>query len=93
MTRFLLLFIPVSLFAQLGASPGSLYAASGRLADLARDVRASEVNDIVTIVVNENASAVVTGVSTSSRKSSVAALHHRNRRSGQPQAHQPLRIQ
>jgi flagellar L-ring protein precursor FlgH len=41
------------------------------LADSARDVRASEVNDIVTIVVNEAASAVVNGTSVSSRKSSV----------------------
>jgi flagellar L-ring protein precursor FlgH len=73
MTRLLVLLIPVSLFAQLGASPGSLYSASGRLADNARDVRASEVNDIVTIIVNEAASAVVSGVSNSSRKSSVAA--------------------
>ncbi len=73
MTRFIIFWIPVSLFAQLGASPGSLYSASGRLADSARDVRASEVNDIVTIVVNEAASAVVNGASTSSRKSSVAA--------------------
>jgi flagellar L-ring protein FlgH len=73
MTRSLVFLIPVSLFAQLGASPGSLYSASGRLADSARDVRASEVNDIVTIVVNEAASAVVSGTSNSSRKSSVAA--------------------
>lgn len=73
MTRLLVFLIPVSLFAQLGASPGSLYSASGRLADNARDVRASEVNDIVTIIVNEAASAVVSGVSNSSRKSSVAA--------------------
>src|SRR5580698_5777237 len=71
MTRFIIFLIPVSLFAQLGASPGSLYSASGRLADNARDVRASEVNDIVTIIVNEAASAVVSGVSSSSRKSSV----------------------
>jgi flagellar L-ring protein precursor FlgH len=73
MTRLAILLIPASLFAQLGASPGSLYTASGRLADAARDVRASEVNDIVTIVVNEAASAVVTGASNSSRKSSVNA--------------------
>jgi flagellar L-ring protein precursor FlgH len=73
MTRFCVFLIPVSLFAQLGASPGSLYSASGRLADNARDVRASEVNDIVTIIVNEAASAVVSGVSSSSRKSSAAA--------------------
>jgi flagellar L-ring protein precursor FlgH len=73
MIRFFFFLIPVSLFAQLGASPGSLYSASGRLADNARDVRASEVNDIVTIIVNEAASAVVSGVSSSSRKSSAAA--------------------
>jgi flagellar L-ring protein precursor FlgH len=73
MIRLALFLIPISVFAQLGASPGSLYSASGRLADSARDVRASEVNDIVTIVVNEAASAVVTGTSNSSRKSSVNA--------------------
>jgi|HubBroStandDraft_3_1064219.scaffolds.fasta_scaffold301336_2 flagellar L-ring protein precursor FlgH len=73
MTRLIVFLIPISVFAQLGASPGSLYSASGRLADSARDVRASEVNDIVTIVVNEAASAVVNGTSISSRKSSVAA--------------------
>jgi flagellar L-ring protein precursor FlgH len=73
MNRLFVFLIPVSLFAQLGASPGSLYSASGRLADNARDVRASEVNDIVTIIVNEAASAVVNGTSVSSRKSSVNA--------------------
>src|SRR5277367_3674495 len=73
MMRLLICLIPVSLFAQLGASPGSLYSASGRLADNARDVRAGEVNDIITIVVNEAASAVVSGTSSSSRKSSVNA--------------------
>lgn len=73
MTRLSVFLIPVSLFAQLGASPGSLYTASGRLADNARDVRAGEVNDIVTIIVNEAASAVVSGTSNSSRKSSVNA--------------------
>ena len=71
--RFLIFLVPISLFAQLGASPGSLYSASGRLADAARDVRAGEVNDIVTIVVNEAASALVSGTSSSSRKSSVSA--------------------
>ena len=71
MTKICIFLIPFSLFAQLGASPGSLYTASGRLADAGRDVRAGEVNDIVTIVVNEAASAVVSGTSNSSRKSSV----------------------
>jgi len=73
MKRILFFLVPISAFAQLGASPGSLYSASGRLADTARDVRASEVNDIITIVVHEAASAVVSGVSNSSRKSSANA--------------------
>src|SRR5271154_3290861 len=73
MTRFIVFLIPISLFAQLGASPGSLYSASGRLADTARDVRAGEVNDIITVVVNEAASAVVSGASNSSRKTSANA--------------------
>lgn len=70
-----------SMFAQtggMGASPGSLFTPSGSLADSIRDLRASQLNDIVTIVVNENASAVASGVTNTSRKSSannsVAAL-------------------
>jgi flagellar L-ring protein precursor FlgH len=56
-----------------GASPGSLYTPSGRLADGFRDVRASQVYDLVTVVVNENSSAVSTGTTKTSRASSVAA--------------------
>ena len=55
------------------ASPGSIYLATGRLADNARDVRASQVFDLVTIVVSDSASAVSTGVTTTSRKSSASA--------------------
>jgi len=55
------------------ASPGSLYAAGGRLADGFRDVRASQVYDLVTIVVSENSSAVSTGVTNTTRKSNTAA--------------------
>ena len=55
------------------ATPGSLYSAAGRLADGVRDVRASQVYDIITIVVNENSSAVSTGQTKTSRQSSVAA--------------------
>ncbi len=55
------------------ASPGSLFAAGGRLSDGFRDVRASQVFDLVTIVVNENTSAVSTGTTKTSRASSVAA--------------------
>lgn len=49
---------------------GSLWSASSRLGDLARDLRASQVDDLVTIVVAENASAVSTGTTKSARNSS-----------------------
>lgn len=53
------------------ASPGSLFSATGRLSDGVRDVRASQVYDLVTIVVSENSSAVSTGTTNTQRKSSV----------------------
>jgi flagellar L-ring protein precursor FlgH len=68
MKYLLTLIIPVSLFAQ--ASPGSLFTPFGRLSDAARDNRASRVDDIVTIVVADNLSAVASGATKSSRKSS-----------------------
>ena len=52
------------------ASPGSIWQAGSRLADAARDVRASQVDDVLTIVVAEQASAVSTGVTKTSRASS-----------------------
>jgi flagellar L-ring protein precursor FlgH len=52
------------------ASPGSIWQAGSRLADAARDVRASQVDDVLTIVVAEQASAVATGVTKTSRASS-----------------------
>jgi flagellar L-ring protein precursor FlgH len=54
-----------------GAAPGSLYVASGRFGDMAGDFRASQVNDVITIVVSDQASAVSRGATTSSRKSEV----------------------
>ena len=80
--RVALLFalLPAGAWAQsgFGASPGSLFAPSGRLADSTRDLRASRVDDIITIVVSENASAVASGGTNTSRKStatnSIAAL-------------------
>jgi flagellar L-ring protein precursor FlgH len=51
-------------------SPGSLWSPSSRLTDLGSDVRAAQVDDLVTIVVNENASAVATGSTKSARTSS-----------------------
>jgi flagellar L-ring protein precursor FlgH len=55
------------------ASPGSLWTPASRLTDVGSDVRAFQVNDLVTIVVNEQASAVATGATQTSRVSSVNA--------------------
>ncbi len=55
------------------ASPGSIWSTAARLDDLARDVRANRVDDIVTIVVTETINAAATGASTTERASSAAA--------------------
>ena len=55
------------------ASPGSLFTRTALLADGFRDLRASRIYDLVTIVVAENSSAVSTGVTNTQRKSSAAA--------------------
>jgi flagellar L-ring protein precursor FlgH len=75
------MLLPGSVPAQtvgLGSSPGSLFTPSGRLANSTRDLRASQIDDVVTIVVLENASAVASGDANTSRKStatnSIAAL-------------------
>lgn len=54
-------------------SPGSLYTSTGRFGDLGRDLRASQIGDLVTVVVSDTASAVSSGVSNSSRKSAAKA--------------------
>jgi flagellar L-ring protein precursor FlgH len=54
-------------------APGSLYDPSGRFADLARDQRALQLNDLVTIVVFDKASAISKGGTAASRKASVSA--------------------
>lgn len=60
------------------ASAGSLWSSSALFADLARDLRASRVNDTVTVLVAENASAVSSGnvqtARTSSAKASITAV-------------------
>jgi len=56
-----------------GALPGSLWSPVARLNDLARDVRASQVNDVVTIVVTETINAAASGASTTERASSANA--------------------
>jgi flagellar L-ring protein precursor FlgH len=52
------------------AAPGAIWSASSRLDDLARDLRANRVDDVVTIVVTETINAAATGASTTERASS-----------------------
>jgi flagellar L-ring protein precursor FlgH len=60
------------------SSPGSLWSPGSRLADAARDLRASQVDDLLTVIVSEQASAVTSGTTktqrSSSAKNSVTAL-------------------
>lgn len=59
-------------------APGAIWSPGARFADLARDVRAAQVDDVVTILVAERASALAKGATktarSSSATSSVAAL-------------------
>jgi flagellar L-ring protein precursor FlgH len=73
MKLLLYAFASTALFAQLGSSPGSLYQAGTRFADLTRDLRANEVGDLVTVLVSDRASALAKGTSNTTRKSSAAA--------------------
>jgi flagellar L-ring protein precursor FlgH len=61
-----------------GGTPGSIWSPGSRLADAARDLRASQVDDVLTILVSDQASAVTTGTTktqrTSSAKNSISAL-------------------
>ncbi len=60
------------------APSGSLWTPASRLSELGSDVRASQVDDLVTVLVTESASAVAQGTTKSQRQStlnsSVAAL-------------------
>ena len=56
-----------------GASAGSLWTPDARFGDLAMDLRARRVGDLVTIVVEERASAVSRGSVSASRQSSANA--------------------
>jgi flagellar L-ring protein FlgH len=55
------------------ATPGAIWSASSRLDNLAEDLRARRVNDVVTIVVTETINAAATGASTTERASSANA--------------------
>jgi len=59
--------------AEESATPGAIWSPSSRLDDLARDMRASRVDDVVTIVVTETINAAASGVSTTERASSANA--------------------
>jgi len=54
-------------------TPGGLWSPAARLTDLARDLRASQVNDVVTVVVTETVNAAASGASTTERASSANA--------------------
>lgn len=55
------------------ASPGAIWSPSARLTDLGRDLRASQLDDLVTVLVSESVNAVATGASTSQRAASANA--------------------
>jgi flagellar L-ring protein precursor FlgH len=59
--------------AEDSAATGSLWSSSARLTELGADIRAVQVNDLVTVLVSESASAVVTGDVNTTRNSSVNA--------------------
>lgn len=52
------------------AAPGSLFVTSSPLSDAYRDLRAARVDDIVTVLVSDRASAVSTGTTATQRQSS-----------------------
>jgi flagellar L-ring protein precursor FlgH len=54
------------------ASPGSLYSPTARFANFTREFRAEGVNDLVTVLVSDNTSAVTNGTTNAQRKSSSA---------------------
>src|SRR5260370_9711878 len=60
------------------STPGGVWAPGSRIADGARDRKASQVDDMITVVVVENASAVSSGTTKTSRvsstKNSISAL-------------------
>jgi len=57
----------------VGPSAGSLWSPSSRFMNLGGDVRASQVDDLVTIIVNETASAVTQGTTKTQRQSSLTS--------------------
>ena len=72
--------------AEPESSPGSIWTSASRLTDLGRDLRAAQVDDMVTVLVVEHAAAAAKGVSKtqrqSSTKNSIAALAGLTRKTG-----------
>lgn len=54
------------------AAPGSLFSTAAPFSDAYRDLRAARVDDIVTVVVSDRASAVSTGTTETKRQSSAS---------------------
>jgi flagellar L-ring protein FlgH len=54
-------------------TPGAIWSPSARLADLARDPIATNIDDVITIVVADRATAEASGATTGSRKSQLNA--------------------
>src|ERR1035437_5537429 len=54
-------------------SPGSTYDPTGRIADVARDLRAANLNDFVTVVISDHSSASSSGTTSAKRKSATSA--------------------
>lgn len=54
-------------------TPGSTFVSGSVMTDLTRDPRASRIDDVVTIIVAESASAVTSGTTKTARKSSANA--------------------
>jgi len=54
------------------SSPGSIWSTTSRLTDMAADVRAAQVDDLVTVIVAEHASADASGITKTQRQSSTA---------------------
>ena len=52
------------------SSPGSLYSSSAAFANFTREFRAGAVDDLVTVIVSDKASAVTNGTTNTQRKSS-----------------------
>jgi flagellar L-ring protein precursor FlgH len=55
-----------------GAAPGSIWSPSARFSDSTRDLRAGQVDDVITILIVERASGTATGTTKSARASSAS---------------------